>query len=1313
MINNTIYSQNNKIPIQNSRKLLDIRPNFAEKYAQKILYEDLPITKKIDEIKNIITNNQVIVLSGATGSGKTTQLPKIFLELGYGTKGLIGHTQPRRVAAVSIAKRLAVELDNQEAVGYQIRFNDTTSKNSYIKVMTDGILLSEIQSDKYLHKYDALIIDEAHERSLNIDFLLGYLKKILPKRPDLKLIITSATIDTQIFAKYFNNAPIIEIEGKTFPISILYKNLEEETTDNKRQNLMHKAINDAVDDLQSYQRGDVLIFLAGEREIKEVSNFLIEQQKNLPSHQQKIILPLYSRLSVQRQQEVFKPTGNQIRIILATNVAETSLTVPRIKYVIDTGLARIKRYSFRQKIEQLNIEKISKASANQRTGRCGRISSGICIRLYSELDFNAREEYTSPEILRSSLANVTLKMLASGLGDINNFDFIQKPSSKSIHDAWHTLFELGVVNGQNQLTSIGKTLASLPLDVRIARMLLAGHQYNVLKEILIITSSFGLQDIREYSEQENLAKQAHAKFKDETSGFIEKILLWNASDKIIKERQSWSEVKEWCKKNFISFLRLKEWREIHAQLVLLTQNKNWQRNIEKDFNYDNIHKAVLCGLVINIGQYDVEKQCYIGTYATKFFLHPSINLNKKPSWIVAGEIVDTSKVYARVIARINVEWIIETNNHLLKKNISSISWNKDSGQVIARENAVLYGLNIYQQKKINYINKNISLEQQSDKIAIARDLFIKQGLVQGEIKEKFKFLEHNFNLIESLEKLEHKVRKQNILVSDEDVEEFYAKNLPLDIYSEDSFKKWYKENNTNNNLLYLTKENLSQYKVENATDLFPSFMLINNIKYKLTYRFDPSHPMDGITLHIPITNLNQIDINRCDWLVEGLIKEKVIALIKTLMQKQRKYLVPVPQYAENFLDRNTFAKGHLLAILCKDIKENTGLDLTIEDFKPLQIPKHLSLNFKIVNEYGQYIDAGKDLSMLKSGLNQQVKKAFEKIVVKNTLSNLNKQDNNNTNIQIRQTNKHNTYIKNITSWQDCINDFPKLLTNTNSNIVAYLSLKDRKTHLDIEVFDNIEQANIEYVKSLKTLFSLQVKEHIKKLTKDFSQNPELGMSYSSFGLANELYEQIIDLAVAQSFLPEIDTNYIFGKIETLPKNNQQFMEFLTKGKERFGLLVNEIKNLSLIILKKYNLILKKLAALNKNLLLKYLVEDINKQLNWLINKNFLQKHSLDKLKQFPKYLDGIEFRIEKIHNLKQDQQHTQNIQKLYAMWDKQNTLWQKQGLICIIGEKYKNFLDLLYALQELRISLFAQNIKTSYPISIKRFEKQFEALIKI
>ncbi len=1299
-----------------------LRESFTLAYKTRINYdENLPISAKIDEIKQCISNNQVVIIAGSTGCGKTTQLAKICLDLGLGTHGLIGHTQPRRIAVTSIAERLAKELlltniSDAKAfsvISHQIRFKNTATKDTYVKVMTDGILLAEISHDKLLHKYDTIIIDEAHERSLNIDFLLGYLKKILPKRPDLKVIITSATIDTQSFSKYFNNAPILEIEGATYPIQILYKDYDK--SDNEpslHKNPMYNAVYIGIKDLQSYARGDVLIFLSGERDIKELSNFLYEQQNIDNTLIKAKILPLYSKLSIEQQQQIFHPKDD-LRIILATNIAETSITVPRIKYVIDTGLARIKRYSFRQKIEQLNIEKISQASANQRAGRCGRTSNGICIRLYSIEDFNAREAFTAPEIQRISLSNVVLKMLALKLGDIKNFDFLQAPSSKSISDAYLTLFELGALDQHNKITTIGNVLSTMPLDVRVARILLAGNDYGVLREILIIASSMSIADVKEYNQPESIYKFAHAKFNHVTSSFIEKIKLWHACNDVIQHRQSWNQVKQWCKDNCISFMRLKEWREVHSQLVLLAQNQNWEKSATLDLdqlNYAAIHKAILCGLVINIGYYSAEHKYYLGTYGSKFLLHHSQN-SKKTQWIIASEIIDTGTILAHNIAKIEQQWIIETHKNLLKTSHSSPFWSSNMGKAMVNQSATLYGLNIYSNKIVNYVNANLDLIKQSQEIEIAHELLLKHALIEEAEKhlKDYKFLEHNQKFIQNLEKLEQKIRLHNILISDEDVLNFYTNNIPKNIFSLNAFARWYKDGQIKNKeLLFLTQENIANLTIQipqtenylnQYENLFPNSIRMGEFKYKLSYRFEPGHALDGISIHIPISHINQVNSNQMNWLVPGLIQEKVIALIKSLEQSKRKYLVPIKQYAQNFLERVTFGQGNLLAVLITDIEKQHNLKLSVDDFKLHTLAAHLSPNYKIVNNKGQYLAADKNLSKLQQQLQQQASTSFNAISLVPASSNT---DNY------------------ITKWVDEINNLPRKIQQ--KNILAYLSLTGIDNKVQIKAFDTYETATIEYIQALIILYKQEFKLEVKKIHKDLLSNLEFGLNFNQakrFNNFNNTFDDlcldIFNCASGNLFLEPQTTNFKHIKnfsILKLPQNKQSFEQY--KNASKFIQNCHEIISLCSIIFKQYISIYNKNNTLSQNAQLSYQIQDIKHQLNFLFPVDFLSRHSWLQIKQWPRYLQAIQIRQERLHNLQNllaDNKYMQDIHRLEDAFNKRYNQWQQQGLITHYPDKYQEFLDLEYIIQELRIGLFAQNIKTLYPISVQRFEKMLDKFI--
>src|SRR5450830_700401 len=824
--------------------------------------EELPVSGRRAEIAEALQKNQVIIVCGETGSGKTTQLPKICLELGRGQKGLIGHTQPRRIAASSTAKRIAQELNSPlgEHVGFKVRFTDTLSKGASVKLMTDGILLAETQTDPLLRQYDTIIIDEAHERSLNIDFLLGYLKQLLPKRRDLKIIITSATIDAQRFATHFAQtlegkvvpAPVIEVSGRLYPVELRYRPVQD--TDKDKERDLMTAITDAVDELCRIGSGDVLVFLPGEREIRDAAEAL---RKHHPPHVE--ILPLFARLSAQEQERVFK-TSNARRIVLATNVAETSLTVPGIRFVVDTGLARVKRYSYRNKVEQLQVESIAQSAANQRAGRCGRVAAGVCIRLFDEQEFNQRIRFTEPEILRSSLAAVILRMKSLRLTDVETFPFIEPPPGRAIADGYQLLQELGAMDDANQLTAIGRQLAKLPLDPRVGRMILAARDNQALQEVLIIAAALSVQDPRDRPmEAQGAADQAHKKFADEKSEFLSYLKIWRWFESAIEHKKTNPQLQDNCRTNFLSQMRLREWRDVHSQLLTIVKEQGWRLN-EAPATYDNLHMALLTGLLGNIGfkGEDEPGAGYLGARGIKFHIWPGSSLLKKPGkWIMAAELVDTTRLYARCVAQIQPEWLEKVGGHLLKKSWGEPRWEKRSAQVTASERATLYGLVVYSQRRINYGNFNLPE---------AREIFIRDALVGGDFDTRAPFFAHNHKLIKEIENLEHKSRRLDVLVDDELIAAFYDKLLPADVCNGAGFEKWHKEaTRENSKLLYLNREELMRHEAAGVTtDLFPKTMSVTGLEMGLTYHFEPGSVRDGVTLAVPLYALNQLPRERCE-----------------------------------------------------------------------------------------------------------------------------------------------------------------------------------------------------------------------------------------------------------------------------------------------------------------------------------------------------------------------------------------------------------------------------------------------------------------
>ncbi len=1292
--------------------------------------EALPVSARRDEIARAIEQHQVVIVSGETGSGKTTQLPKICLSIGRGPAradaaggegkgeehgeetgedqgkdkdgqprrrgGLIGHTQPRRIAATSTAKRIAQELGSPvgEHVGYQVRFNDTMSPGASIKLMTDGILLAETQTDPLLRAYDTIIIDEAHERSLNIDFLLGYLKEILPRRPDLKVIITSATIDAQRFAEHFGSggkpAPVIEVSGRLYPVEVRYRPIADEGGANQRgdkgdkgdkgaragdgpakpaqarERDLYDGIVDAVDELSRLGPGDVLVFLPGEREIREAAEAL---RKHHPPHTE--ILPLFARLSVQEQERVFKPS-NARRIVLATNVAETSLTVPGIRYVVDTGLARVKRYSYRNKVEQLQIEPISQAAANQRAGRCGRVADGVCIRLYDEADFAARPRFTDPEILRSSLAAVILRMKALRLGAIESFPFIEPPLGRAIADGYQLLQELGAVDEANALTPLGKQLARLPLDPRVARMILAALDQHCLREVLIIASALSVQDPRDRpQEAQEAADQAHRKFMDERSEFLGWVKLWKWFEDAVAHKKSNRQLQDQCRANFLSHLRLREWRDVHSQLLTTVAEQGWKLN-DSEPTYEQVHKALLTGLLGNIGQKldeaDGRGREYLGARGIKFHLWPgSLVARKMGRWLVAAELVETSRLFARTLARIEPDWLEQVGRHLLKVSWSDPHWEKKAGQVLAMERATLYGLTVYQHRRVHYGPMNPRE---------ARELFIRRALVEGEFDTRLPFYAHNQRLVREIENLEHKARRQDVLVDDELIYAFYDRHIPADIHQQTQFEQWYqKESAGDRKLLYLNREELMRHEAAGiTTDLFPKTLNVAGVDMGLSYHFEPGSHRDGVTLTVPLYALNQVRPERADWLVPGMIKEKVHLLLKSLPQKLRRHCVPLPDYAAGFVERRPFGEGELIDVLIADIREQTGTMIRRADFKLETLPAHHFMNFKVVDEHGRQLDMGRNLAQLRAELGGQAQQSFQSLVAREA--------------PVAEAAQY----EGLTGWT--FGELPELLEirKGNRTLFGYPALVDRDTHCDVEVFDDPQEAERLHHAGLRRLFALQLREQVKFVQKNIPGLSQMAMQYMTLGTQDMLRDQIVTLALERACMQA-----------PLPRNEAEFAARKEEGRGRLGLLAQEIARLAGTILAEY-------AALPRKLLqakpFAAAHADMQAQLSQLMGKHFLAETPYDRLVQFPRYLKGIAMRIDKLKgDPSRDTQRQQEMAPLLQQWqraDKQRR--QARG-----GEDAR-LEEFRWMLEELRIALFAQELRTPVPMSVKRLQKVWESM---
>ncbi len=1276
--------------------------------------EELPVSARREEIAAALQANQVIIVSGETGSGKTTQLPKICLSLGRGERGLIGHTQPRRIAATATAKRIAQELGSAPGmhVGYKIRFNDVLSDGAWVKLMTDGILLAETQSDPLLRNYDTLIIDEAHERSLNIDFLLGYLKQLLPKRPDLKVIITSATIDADRFSRHFEikgrPAPVIEVSGRLYPVEIRYRPVETELTQKnpnagvagsagaaksaataatsaargKQQRDLMDAIVDAVDELALNGPGDILIFLPGEREIRDAAEAL---RKHHPPHVE--ILPLFARLSAQEQERVFK-TSNARRLVLATNVAETSLTVPGIRFVVDAGTARVKRYSYRNKVEQLQIEAIAQSAANQRAGRCGRVAAGVCIRLYDELDYLQRPKFTDPEILRSSLAAVILKMKSLKLGDVEQFPFIEPPLGRAIADGYQLLQELGAVDEVRELTTLGRQLAKLPLDPRVGRMMLAGRDHDCLSEMLIVAAALSVQDPRDRpAEAQAAADNAHKKFADEKSEFLSYLKIWKWFEEAIDHKKSNRQLQEQCRENFLSQMRLREWRDVHSQLFTLVREQGWRMN-EAAATYEQLHLALLTGLLGNVGYKSDDEPLYLGARGIRFHLWPGSALTKKAGrWVVAGELVETSRLFARTIANIQPEWLERVGGHLLKKSWGDPRWEKKSGQVSAYERATLYGLVVYSQRRTDY-----------GKIqpAEAREIFIRSALVQGDFETRAPFFTHNQKLIREIENLEHKSRRLDVLVDEELIAAFYDKLLPESVHNTVDFEQWLRKASKDDpKLLYLSRDDLMRHEAAGVTtDLFPKVMRTAGIEMSLTYHFEPGAVRDGVTLTVPLYSLNQVSFARCEWLVPGMLKDKTHLLLKSLPQKLRRHCVPLPDYAAGFCDRiheaKKFGQGSLLDAVIADVRSQTTVVIKTSDFKLETLPAHHFMNFKIIDEHGRQLDMGRNLSALQAELGTQAREQFQKIAeqavpVEGVVG-------SNAAVSHKPTQSRSAAgpanFQQLTTWS--FDALPELLEiqQGKQTLIGFPALVDRVTHCDLEVFDDPNEAATVHKHGLQRLFSLQLKEQLKYLEKNVAGLQQMGMQFMALGSQEELRDQIIQAGLTRACLQL-----------PLPTNANEFNQRRDEGKARLNLLVNEIARLIGQILGEYHSLPKKLQSLKSHPAAQ---ADMHAQLQSLIHKRFVVETEHGQLAHFPRYLKAVQVRLDKLRT-----DPTRDV-RLMSEWQQAAMPWQralKSG-----AHSDPKMHEFRWMLEELRVSLFAQELKTPMPVSVKRLQKVWESM---
>ena len=1223
--------------------------------------EDLPVVAQRGEIARAIEANQVVIVCGETGSGKTTQLPKICLELKRGAAGMIGHTQPRRIAARTVATRIASELNSPlgHAVGYKVRFSDKVGADTYIKLMTDGILLAETQGDHTLSAYDTIIIDEAHERSLNIDFLLGYLRQLLPRRPDLKLIITSATIDADRFSRHFNNAPVIEVSGRMYPVEMRYRPIAVEGEGDAD---VEQGILDAVDEAVRSGPGDVLVFLPGEREIRETAEAL---RKHHPAGAE--ILPLFARLSFAEQERVFKPGGAR-RIVLATNVAETSLTVPGIRYVVDTGMARINRYSYRNKVEQLQVEKISRASANQRAGRCGRVMSGVCIRLYAEEDYLARPEFTVPEILRSSLASVILRMKSLRIGEVENFPFIEPPAPRMIADGYQLLMELGAVNDSNELTQIGWQLAKFPIDPKIARMILAAKEENCLSEMLIIASALSLQDPRDRPfERQDAADRAHQRFQDERSDFLGYLKLWDFFEELLQHKKSNRKLMEHCQENFLSHRRMRDWREVYSQLHGLVSELGLRPN-QIPAGYDEIHRALLAGLLGNIGFKSEEGDQYLGARGIKFSIFPGSVLKKaKPKWVVAAELTETTKLYGRCAAKIEPQWLEKIAGNLCKKHYFDPHWEKQPAQVTAFERVTLYGLTVVPKRRVHYG----ALNPQE-----AREIFIRAALVAGEYETQTAFFAHNRNLIAAVEQLEHKARRQDVLVDEREIFAFYDALIPDEICNGAAFEKWRRQEEQGNpRLLYLNRETLMRHGAGGVTEeQFPESMTVSDHEFALTYRFEPGHALDGVTLTVPLPLLNKLDAAQFDNLVPGLIREKVTWYLKALPKQIRRHVVPVPEFVTQFLENQATVKNRALVdALAEFVQSKSGVPVSAAVWEKEPPPPHLQMNYKVVDDAGRELAMNRDLSQLKAQLGQAAQLTFA-------------QSGADAGSSIERDQ--------VMRWD--FGDLPEAISfvRAGKKLTGYPALVDEKESVAIRLFDMRDTAAANMRSGVRRLLRFELREQMKQLEKNLPGLSQAALQLRTLINPDALKEDMLNAITDRAFIGD----------DALPRSEKEFMLQKQRARTRLPAVTEAVARMTQNIA---NQCLPLIAHLSSaSAATGRLSRELNQQFANLIYPGFFSATPWERLQHLPRYLQGMSMRLHKYPgNPERDGRHGPAVAGLWNQYEQRMEKHHKAGI------SDPNLAEFRWQIEELRISLFAQELKTPYPVSVKRLQKSWEKVL--
>ena len=1258
----------------------------------RISYPDLPVSARRDDILAALQNHRVLILCGETGSGKTTQIPKMCLELGVKPGKLIGCTQPRRIAARSVATRIAHELGGELGglVGYKVRFTDTVRHDTAIKIMTDGILLAESQSDPLLSRYDTIIIDEAHERSLNIDFLLGYLQTLVEKRTDLRVVITSATIDADRFSKHFNHAPVIEVSGRTYPVDIRWRPIEREepTTPGKTEKKdkdapdIVAAILEATDELARLGAGDILVFLPGEREIRDAAEAL---RKHHPPGTE--ILPLFSRLSVAEQDAIFKPTNALRRIVLATNVAETSLTVPGIRYVIDPGSARVKRYSARNKVEQLLIEKISQASANQRAGRCGRVADGVCIRLYDEADFGNRPRFTDPELLRSSLAGVILRMKSLGLGDVVGFPFIDAPSTRLVTDGYQLLAELHALDEQGQLTDIGNKLSKLPLDPRIARMLLAAEKQRCVREVLIIASALSVQDPRDRPmERAQAADEKHKLFADERSDFMGWLKLWRWYEEQVRHKKTNRQLQTLLQDHFLSPRRMREWRDIHSQLHAQASELGLREN-EKDAGYDTIHQALLTGLLGNIGfkSDDVKARAkpgegnYQGARGIKLSIHPGSALAKKapargtppdarppgglgagPKWIMAAELTDTGRLLARTVADVRPEWIEAAGQHLLTRMVIEPHWEKEGARVVAFERVSLYGITLAPRRKIHYGSIDPEL---------SRELFIRGALVAGDYDTTAPWFSHNRALIKEIEDLEHKARKSGVWLDEERIFRVFDARIPNGLHNGAAFEKWRAEiEATNPKFLFLQREDILGEGLGADHNLFPETLEVDGVTCKFTYRFEPGHVLDGVTLTLPLYLLNRVEPAAIDWLVPGLIREKLTLLLKSLPKDKRRPLIPLPDAVTAFLSVAKPGEQTLADALAAFIRKKTGADIRHEDWTN-ELPLHLQMNLRVVDDSEQELAGSRDLAALRQQLGGAASITYGS-----------------------QSDAGGFEQTGLTEWT--FGDLPEQVkfSRGGRGLIGFPALVDTGEAVDLRLLDTAETAGQATRRGVVRLLRLALAAQFKQLDKDLARETALALKYRNFGSADVLRTELTDAIATRALLGE----------DELPRTEKAFNKQKERAKPRIAVVKQALLHDVAEIL---DLHAQVAARLNAKPQFVAAMRDESTHLTALVAPGFITATPWPHLKNVPRYLRGILKRLEKLPAAEQ-----RDSRGMAGALTLQNKYLARRSQV--MGEAPAALDDFRWQLEELRISLFAQELKTPYPVSAKRLDKLWDELAR-